>query len=221
MCSRVVPHHMWSSDQYTSCLNTQRHIQWSWFSKLLWRAIFEQRLTPPPPSLPHLLMTWTFNICNQAISIVTALLAFFLPFLNFILGNGRKIVENPYTRVLMLLPWSTIPHYTQGERDLSSQLRLNNNDHFMPLSFILFTLEYWIAGVHTLVFSAWLTLFFTASMVSCCMNRCCANASAFAFRVLPTSTLCTQRPHYYGCISPSIYRLSITSAFARRYLALR
>jgi hypothetical protein len=64
----------------------------------------------------------------------------------FIHGNGHKNVENYNIRVLMLLPWSPFPHYTQCERDLSLQFRLYSNDHSRPLTFILFTLEYWIAG---------------------------------------------------------------------------
>jgi len=90
-------------------------------------------------------MTWLLIF---AISIATALFALFLPFLNseFILDDGHKIVENHDIRDLMLLPWSLFPHYAQGERDLSLQFRLNRNDPSRPLTFLLFTLEYWIAG---------------------------------------------------------------------------
>ncbi len=83
-----------------------------------------------------------------AIPLAAALFALFLPFLNseFILDDGHKIVENHDIRDPALLPWSLFPHYSQGERDLSLQFRLNRNDPSRPLTFLMFTLEYWIAG---------------------------------------------------------------------------
>ena len=89
-----------------------------------------------------------FSVLNLAIFITTTLCALFLPFLHseFILDDGHKIVENYDIRDCSLLPWSLFPQYEQGERDLSLQFKMNRNDPSRPLTFLMYTLEYRIAG---------------------------------------------------------------------------
>jgi hypothetical protein len=83
-----------------------------------------------------------------AIFIATTLFTLFFPFLHseFILDDGHKIVENYDLRDWSLLPWSLFPQYEKGERDLSLQFKMNRNDPSRPLTFLMYTLEYTVAG---------------------------------------------------------------------------
>lgn len=88
------------------------------------------------------------SLLTLAVPIAAGLCALFLPFLHseFILDDGHKIVENYDIRDWTLLPWSLFPQYAQGERDLSLQFKMNRNDPSRPLTFLLYTIEYGVAG---------------------------------------------------------------------------
>lgn len=88
------------------------------------------------------------SLLTLAVPIVVGLCTLFLPFLHseFILDDGHKIVENYDIRDWTLLPWSLFPQYAQGERDLSLQFKMNRNDPSRPLTFLMYTIEYGVAG---------------------------------------------------------------------------
>jgi hypothetical protein len=98
---------------------------------------------------------WGTSVLYLALLIAAGLCALFLPFLHseFILDDGHKIVENHDIRDWTLLPWSLFPQYSQGERDLSLQFKMNRNDPSRPLTFLMYTIEYRIAeGAHPWIF---------------------------------------------------------------------
>jgi hypothetical protein len=88
------------------------------------------------------------SLRSFAIFVAAGLFALFSPFLHseFILDDGHKIVDNYDIRDWNRLPWSLFPQYDQGERDLLLQFKMNRNDPSRPLTFAMYTLEYWVAG---------------------------------------------------------------------------